>query len=480
MTIAEAQLQEAISDLDWIYGVKASLPGGEYRAEQNPDGSWNVFDVPMFAAHKATDVAGEPEIGRDWQEGTVKRHQQLWNDDGYLAPLIVNHHELMQDRPGDAGFFLPTQVVDMQEDGKVKPVTLCNYLYVNEWVYGAIRQGRLPYVSSEFIFEGMEHQHLSMLKTEAPWFRFKMVTVGKEKPFIEEGEAVTDFPEAAPVVAVRARQKYMTALRRAEHKGLKMPKPAIKPATRAADDTTNDDTTNKEAGASLGEVMTTLGEISTSITAALDGIKKMVADALGVQQGDEGADDSGKPVEDGDSTRHAHTMAATRAAVKTAATPLGDDVDPAVVTRMAGMQAQIDTLTSQETVRNAEESIQIVIRQAVKDLRDYNIPGIEDTLTTMAKDPAMGGEIGIKAYVAATKANARKAPPADWNGDLAQVSDQDPQEVIAYASAGSEKMQAARRSAASFKLSKSNGHVKESVTLTKWLARDPLVGAVPS
>ena len=51
------------------YADKPSLPGGEYEAVQNPDGSWNINDVPIFAEHTVRMGDGKNiEIGKEWME----------------------------------------------------------------------------------------------------------------------------------------------------------------------------------------------------------------------------------------------------------------------------------------------------------------------------------------------------------------------------------------------------------------------------
>ena len=64
--------------------VNLKIPGADYRAEQNPDGTWNVFGVRGYATHVRKFPIGvdkeneliikEVEVKRDFLEEIIKWH----------------------------------------------------------------------------------------------------------------------------------------------------------------------------------------------------------------------------------------------------------------------------------------------------------------------------------------------------------------------------------------------------------------------
>ena len=76
-----------------------------YRASKNPDGTWNIHDVPIFASNKLRKVEGT----RDWQERAVAKAQERCRAVGHIPPLHENHTGGSA-KVRNLGFMVPTRV----------------------------------------------------------------------------------------------------------------------------------------------------------------------------------------------------------------------------------------------------------------------------------------------------------------------------------------------------------------------------------
>ena len=160
------------------------LPGGAYRAKQNPDGTWNVFDVPIFATTTmiAKDGETEVEFTEDWLQGAVKSAQRAFSEDRYLSPLHVNHTSDPRGKRS-AGFFLLKTVRDFTFEEETVPTVFADFLFVPGDVYEDMRRGRLPYVSIEAndVRAGAVSS-CALMPDTVPHHKFPLFTIGVEEP----------------------------------------------------------------------------------------------------------------------------------------------------------------------------------------------------------------------------------------------------------------------------------------------------------
>lgn len=157
--------------------LPAGVRGGAYAATQNADGTWNVLDVPTFAAHQRSGLT----IDRAWLESAVKRAGELQTGE-YAPPLHVGHHS--DGAAKRAGYFMPRRVESRQFGGSAAPlpVLMSDLLSVPDSAYQEIKAGRLPYVSVEVAdLRKPEITSLALLADDAPWFKFPLLTIGEEQ-----------------------------------------------------------------------------------------------------------------------------------------------------------------------------------------------------------------------------------------------------------------------------------------------------------
>lgn len=182
--------------------AQTGIPGGDYTARENPDGSWDILEVEVLGPLEAGVRRNRNPIGRGWfwaAIGTARRRLA----EGYLAPFHVYHHEDTK-RAIRAGFFLLTTVGRITYEGKPTDVVFADIKAVPPKVFELIDRGELPYRSVEVHdWESPEINSLAALPTEVPYFRFPLLTIG-QKIYASDREAAQFFAlePGTPAVAV--------------------------------------------------------------------------------------------------------------------------------------------------------------------------------------------------------------------------------------------------------------------------------------
>ena len=152
-----------------------------YRAEQASDGTWTIYDVPVFASH--TDDRGheDVEFSSRWLKKALRK-ASIRADEGYLPPLHVRHH-------GDpegvtaAGKFRLTRLGTIDHGGEKVTALFADLVGVRPKVYEAIRRGELSYRSVEILdVDVPEIDSLALLDDEVPFFRFENLRIAEETP----------------------------------------------------------------------------------------------------------------------------------------------------------------------------------------------------------------------------------------------------------------------------------------------------------
>ena len=184
------------------FADKPALPGGDYEAVQNPDGSWNINDVPIFAEHTVRMGDGKNiEIGKKWMEEALVVARSREAEDRYLPPLHIHHHGTGRDTKL-AGFFRLKDVRETSYQGKPIWAMFADLVAVPAEIYDEIKKGRLPYRSVEIHrVTSPSIDSCAIMPDTVPFFRLPMLTVGDEKPV---GLAQKFENVAAPALAYRA------------------------------------------------------------------------------------------------------------------------------------------------------------------------------------------------------------------------------------------------------------------------------------
>jgi hypothetical protein len=171
--------------------------GASLTAHHNADGTWDIYDVPIFAelAEGAKPSVKTP-IGREWMDRAVKFHQSKYQRQGILNPFHLEHHGRSATRRG--GNFLPKRVAEFdclvgsEEDGTArfeKRWTLfADLLGIHPEIFAEIKEGRWPFVSVEVLdWNTPELTSLSLLDDDMPFFQFPPL---RPERMVDEGEPV--------------------------------------------------------------------------------------------------------------------------------------------------------------------------------------------------------------------------------------------------------------------------------------------------
>lgn len=378
--------------------LPAGIRGGAYAATQNPDGSWNVLDVPVFAAHERHGK----KVDKAWLEGAVRRAQEL-RASNYVAPLHVGHHP-----DGDverAGFFLPKRVESRAfAGGQPLPVVVADLLAVPADVYAEIKAGRLPYVSVEVAdLNKPEISSLALLQDEAPFFKFPLLTIGQERsaetPLVASAGARFLFSDGRGPVEAR----YMAA----EAQDLKGK--IIKAFTSALD-------------SAFGETPAEPAAAAPAAAAPKPEGAQPPAEQLGAAE---------------------VPAAAPPAPLAVAARQTAQPLTYADLARLEGRLAAIETEGKKAAAARALDGM---VDGAVRELATYGVQG-DDVRAQIRKYAESGGEAAVKAYVEGVKGHATPRPPETWTGELPAPARTNTA-VTAYAARGPEAQRAAERMAA--------------------------------
>ena len=321
--------------------AKPVLPGGEYAADQNPNGTWNVRDVPVFCeCSRTVEVNGESvtyEFGAEWLIGALHKAQAR-QAEGYLAPVQIDHERTGQmHMPELVGYMRLTSVRKILYDGVERRAIFADLLNISEYEYRQIRDGRRAYRSVEIYRPAMmEINALALSSTAVPFFRLPLMTIGTETLVTEQPMEAAD----GPVVAAQGFS---------DRGGVR-----LLFNFSAGDDTMQDTSTDAltTALAAVLEQLTSLAETITAAIAAKDA--PPAEDDTGDADDDAGAgdDDSGDDAADDDSEEE------TPAPVNSSA--LADDV--------MQFRAQADVARAEASAARKELAVTNAVALAMPDM----------------------------------------------------------------------------------------------------------------
>jgi hypothetical protein len=172
--------------------------GGKYLWSRNTDGTYNVYDVPVFLKHtrklgmkleadgdgvmKVTDNV--VNVDEKWLSRAVEINRTRRETGNYIGPLHVHHHPRVQGEPDKserAGHFLLKYVKPVEYEGESLPGLYADFIKVPAHIFEEIRKGLLPYRSVESLPPKYEEiDSIALLDTETPWFRLPLLTLGQE------------------------------------------------------------------------------------------------------------------------------------------------------------------------------------------------------------------------------------------------------------------------------------------------------------
>lgn len=174
---------------------KSKYKRAGYRFRREGNDTFTILDVPIMAEVPEGEKANLRHVGRKWMQLAVDKATKRMAEDGYKAPLHIDHHG--DGKTEAAGFIIPHSVRQMSYEGD--PVwAIFADLEVKAEVFDEIQKESLPYRSVEIFDWGKpEINSLALLSDEVPYFRFDILRLG------EEVEPITNF-STGPVMASRS------------------------------------------------------------------------------------------------------------------------------------------------------------------------------------------------------------------------------------------------------------------------------------
>ena len=151
-----------------------------YQAEQAKDGTWTIFEVPVFAVH-VDKRGGKPlAFTLDWLKAALEKGKTR-HAEGYYPPLHISHHGA-EGEVEAAGKIRFTEIRPHAHGGEKIPTLFADLVGVRPDVYQRIRKGELSYRSVEILdVDSPEIDSLALLDSEVPYFRFPLLKIGSEK-----------------------------------------------------------------------------------------------------------------------------------------------------------------------------------------------------------------------------------------------------------------------------------------------------------
>lgn len=383
------------------------LPGGKHKAVQNPDGTWNIEDVAIFAEHDIEVVVkgedGKPvhmkrRIGRSWQESALNQAVKRFSNDQFMPPLHVHHHG-MGKQTVRAGFFKVKAVRQDSLEGKTLWTTFADLVNVPPEIYAMIRQGQLPYRSVEILdINKPEISSLALLDDEVPFFRFKLLTIGQEIKMGEEVEVGNIVKlSAAPALAY---QMVGDGERALMYFGGAMKK-VVDPSVKKQADEDKDKKNGEKMAAEMDgmkiafEALKSIGQVAMKATESL---AAMIGEG---GENDTDAETTPAPVE--------VQSSAKGAAAEYTAKPKADD-KAVSIPAVEKLQGEVDAMKLE---RALERKVLTVSRELVT----YGL----DEQATAKKLYAMGRKHGIDSidrYAEGVKESMESDADSPWRGEV--------------------------------------------------------------
>jgi hypothetical protein len=453
-----------------------------YRATQNPDGSWNVYDVPIFVEHVDTRRRPALPITKAWLANALKAFRARVGE-GYLPPLHVYHHLHPTGEARDtipAGHFRPKRLGQLIYEGRPRTALFADLVEIPPTVYADIRAGRLSYRSVEihpphFPEESAEIDSVALLPDEVPFFRLPLLRVseaGTPSPGAyrctnspvrawraleggavaallrfnstpgkaikssksKEARPMARFDDASkpPIPANLVKEDAAAApMRKEDEDAAAMKEDAAAPMRKEDEDAARplmkDDTDAGAGAASLDTVVKILGKIAQALGVDVDAVSEDEDQAAGGVPPGSGGLPAERGVPPAPPVAAAH---AGQAAVFTAA-----------------LEGQIRGLTSRLDGFERERKAEAHARKAKAELAGY-VLGDPAAWQAEVDRKAAQGDAVLAAYVDGLKKAAKAAPHAAGAAaavPMAAPEPGDPPAVVAYAAAGSTAMTEARR-----------------------------------
>ncbi len=438
---------------------KPNIPGGKFTAQQNPDGTWNVYDVPIFAAHTVTIplenedgelVNTDIKIGRKWMKAAMEKSVARFQNDDYLPPLHVHHHFMGKDTKR-SGFFKLKSIRKEKLENESIWTMFADLLQVPSEVYSFVRRGQLPYRSVE-IHDIMkpEIDSLALLDDEVPFFRFKLLTIGKEIP--NEGDL-----DIGPVTRAAYNQAGVRAYQSIGHgarillymggyemANRKYAEHEIEEKKKKAEELQVEPDEEEKKKPEMKADADTMGKVAEGLS-EIAKIATVLSDLMTGEEAAEEEDETAPaPVE----------MSAGTTAINETSTEIVADYGskhngnvhlPKDLLRLKG---RVDAMESE---RKMERKVFKIARQ----LASYGLDH-DETIKKLIEVGRTYGIKGIDLYAESVKEHREQDPPENWIGDLPEGHNLS-KDVAKYSKFGGEAVRTAQKLSEEYDTLKSKG-----------------------
>jgi len=415
------ETDETVSPLD----ADRTSDGHGYR--QNKDGTFTIYDVPVMATLAELEKQNKKPIGRPWLMAAVHKAEERFAQDGYLAPLHVDHHG--EGRTEPAGFVFPRSVKEFSYEGK-KTWAIFADLQVTPDILERIKANTLPYRSVEIHnWDEPEISSLAMLQDSVPYFRFGVLKLG-ERLGQEQGDTQT-FSQPGPAMAARAYALGSAVLFSFQGDKMTNTEPgALSDAPEITEQTAEAVTSDSASLAEDVDVSRAIREIHDRMDETHDIVKRIAA-KMGLDEDDEEAEE----------VKDTETSEVVEAPVEQSAGG----------SSLASLQGKIAALENRERIRKDESERSAVVESAMVALSAWGPDAaIRDNIIALvatSKEPGRTAETFVRSY----KSSVPQRPSAtleDFDARMGAAAD--PSEVLKFAHKGPDALTMARQASAQF------------------------------
>tara|TARA_Y100000310_G_scaffold334113_1_gene413081 strand:- start:6852 stop:8393 length:1542 start_codon:yes stop_codon:yes gene_type:complete len=413
-----------------------------YSFQKNDDGSYTIFDVPIMAEVPKGEKGNARRIGPKWMKLAVRKANQRWEEDGYKAPLHVDHHGGKKNTEA-AGFLLPKKVARMKYQGNSVWAIFAD-LQVRGDSFEGVRKNHFPYRSVEiFSWEKPEVNSLALLSDEVPYFRFDILRLGEEK------KPVKKFGNREPVVACREFANGSAILfsfgggqmateekidkRQEEEQTAAFANENFESREERADVDRYEYEEGKKEGEEESKEEGDMSHRLCDVGPHLEAISAMlskIASKLGMDE-EEGEEEEEEDIEEVKESEKIH------APVEQSAT-------------MAALSGKVAALEARERKRLRSERETSLVENAMADLAEWHPDGSTranmETLISTSTSPRET----IEAFVSSYKTSVPKYPHATMEEFDASFGASDHPEVLKYATEGTDALALAREASAQY------------------------------
>lgn len=382
-----------------------------YRASKNPDGTWNIHDVPIFASNKLRKV----EVTRDWQEKAVRKAQERFRAVGHIPPLHENHTGGSA-KVRNLGFVVPNRVgtlktVEEDEAGNLvtrdAAATYADFQRIPDADYQRIKRGELPYVSVE---AGLaDHElHSAALLPNAPAIKTPPIAIASE----EDATLVAAY--SAEGGTVRTTMRFAAAMDESKQPkmdgspsdaALAPEAPAPKaPEAPKADEKPEGEKPAAEAPAAPEAPKIDVAALFGQVAMLQSQVAALVAAAQKAPQPQQPAQPAGA------TAPSPMPYAADTATASTSAT-----ISPE---QFGALVATVDALKADAAAAKVASERDAKVRTLVAGLAAEGFAVPADAEATLVKMAADQGMAAVDAYAGAWRKHGRKAPPSSIEGAI--------------------------------------------------------------